>query len=349
MFSIEMLPAQRGDCLWLTYGQPDELHHLIVDGGPQETIQMLVPELTRRIRSLGDKDCVELLVITHVDVDHIQGVTQLLVPSGANKWFRDIWFNGYHHLGDGILGGRQGEQLTTALNRAKGRWNKAFCHKAVVIPDEGDLPTKQLNGGMKLTLLSPTKAKLAKMVTRWDKDCARAGLIPGEGLDLPKPLPPEDGILGGSLDDLAASKFSADPEPPNGSSIAFIAEYEGKRVLLGADAHAPVLLAALKRLGSGPYDFAAVKVPHHGSKKNLSFDLANAINCKCWLFSSNGALFHHPNAETIARIVKAQPTKPTLYFNYLSNDNERWKTGPESDRYRTKYPAADKAGIKIEL
>ena len=351
MFSIEMLPAERGDCLWITYGTQGDLHHVIVDAGPLETKNELVPELTRRIRALGDKDCIELLVITHVDIDHIQGVTQLLVPRGTNKWFRDIWFNGYEHLVDGMLGGRQGEQLTTALNRSKGRWNKAFGHKSVVVPDpeEGQLPLKRLAGGMNLTLLSPTKLKLAKMVPRWEKDCERAGLIPGKGAELPPPLPPEDGILGGSLDDLAASKFTPDPEPPNGSSIAFIAEYDGKKALLGADAHAPVLLGALQRLGTGPFEFDAVKLPHHGSKKNLSPALAGAIKSKRWLFSSNGARFHHPNPETVARIVASQSAKPTLYFNYLSEDNKRWKSDPERDRYRAKYPANGREGLVVEL
>ena len=53
MFTIEVLPAQRGDCLWLTYGEPGDLHHVIVDAGPQDTISTLVPMLEERIRGLA--------------------------------------------------------------------------------------------------------------------------------------------------------------------------------------------------------------------------------------------------------------------------------------------------------
>ncbi len=264
MFSIEMLPAERGDALWITYGPDDDLHHVVVDAGPSQTQAAVVPELRRRIKALGGKaNCVDLLVITHVDRDHIEGIVQLLAPATSNRFFRDIWFNGFHHLG--ALGAVNGEQLTEELNRDKPRWNRAFDRHAVVVPPDGPLPTVTLAGGLKITLLSPSPAKLEKMIPRWEKEVKRAGLVPGEGAPPPKKLV-EDGILGvPTLDELAASKFNADPEAPNGSSIAFIAEFEGKRAFFGADAHMKEVIGALKRFGPGPVKLDAVKVPHHGS------------------------------------------------------------------------------------
>ena len=105
MFTIDVLPAERGDCLWLTYGTPDDQHHLLMDAGPQETIPTLVPELERRIHALpGRTNRVELFIITHIDADHIQGVISLLSGPGRVGLFRDIWLNGYEHLGAGLLG-----------------------------------------------------------------------------------------------------------------------------------------------------------------------------------------------------------------------------------------------------
>lgn len=52
MFTVEMLPAQRGDCLWLTYGDADAPRHVIVDAGPSDTIKTLVPDLDARIKKL---------------------------------------------------------------------------------------------------------------------------------------------------------------------------------------------------------------------------------------------------------------------------------------------------------
>ena len=45
MFTIEMLPAQRGDSLWITYGTEDAAHHILIDAGPENTISTLVPEI----------------------------------------------------------------------------------------------------------------------------------------------------------------------------------------------------------------------------------------------------------------------------------------------------------------
>ena len=74
----------------------------------------MVPELRRRIKELGGKaNCVELLVITHVDRDHIEGVVQLLAPAKSNRFFRDIWFNGFHHLGAlGAVNGRAADRAS---------------------------------------------------------------------------------------------------------------------------------------------------------------------------------------------------------------------------------------------
>src|SRR5436190_11649313 len=104
VFTIEMLPAQRGDALWLTYGEGSDLHHVLVDAGPSETVPTLVPVLERRIRDLpGRSNRIELLAMTHVDADHIQGVVSLLSGPGRVRLFRDVWFNGHKHLSD-LLG-----------------------------------------------------------------------------------------------------------------------------------------------------------------------------------------------------------------------------------------------------
>jgi glyoxylase-like metal-dependent hydrolase (beta-lactamase superfamily II) len=94
MFQIEMLPAQRGDALWITYGTPERARHVLVDAGPRETIATLVPELERRVKALpGRTNRLELLTTTHIDADHIQGIVSLLSGPGRLRLFRDVWFN----------------------------------------------------------------------------------------------------------------------------------------------------------------------------------------------------------------------------------------------------------------
>lgn len=317
MFTIEMLPAQRGDCLWITYGQQGDLHHVVIDGGPLETIPTLVPELERRIKAIpGATNRLDLLVISHIDADHVQGAVSLLSEPTRIKLFADIWFNGWRHVSE-VLGAPDGERLGAILE-GQSRWNQAWGGEAVVVPDDGALPVKQLPGGMKLTLLSPTRAGLRAIGKAWVAETTKAGLQPGAGAEVPKSWRRTE-ILGFDPVVLAATRYRRDPSPANFSSIAFIAEYDGKTVLFGADAHAEVVQASLARIGTAPHTFSAVKVAHHGSKNNNSTSLLQQMRSKHWLISTNGAKFHHPDAAAIARVVETQ-NKPVFHFNYVSDE-----------------------------
>jgi hypothetical protein len=315
VFTIEMLPAQRGDALWLTYGEPPDLHHVLIDGGPKETLATLVPTLEDRIDRLGDGvNRVELLTITHIDTDHIQGVASLLSDNSRVKLFRDVWFNGHTHLG--LLGGVDGERLTSALAPNHRRWNRAFGGRAVVLSTTGRLPRKQLRGGLELTLLSPTTDGLARLAPKWQRECEKAGIVPGKGAEIPRSWRRER-LLGFNLGVWAAKRYKRDHAEANGSSIAFIATYGGKSVLCAGDAHSEVLEQSLDRLGPGPHAFAAVKVSHHGSRANTSPGFLERVRSRNWLLSTNGARFSHPSPETIARIVATQ-RKPVFHLNYVT-------------------------------
>lgn len=310
-----MLPAERGDALWLTYGEPPDLHHVLIDGGPKETIQTLVPALEDRIDALGNGvNRLELLTITHIDTDHIQGVASLLSDHSRVKLFRDIWFNGYRHLG--LLGGPDGERLTSALEPNRGRWNRAFGGHAVAIPQAGKLPTKRLRGGLELTLLSPTEDDLARLAPKWTRECEKAGIVPGKGAEVPRSWR-RDRLLGDNLELLAAKSYRRDRAEANGSSIAFIATHGGASLLCAADAHSEVLERSLDRLGSTPHTFTAVKLSHHGSRANLSPKFLERVRSRNWLISTNGARFSHPSPETIGRIVTTQ-RKPVFHLNYVT-------------------------------
>lgn len=319
MFSIELLPAERGDCLWLTYGQPGDLHHVLIDGGPSETIPTLVPELERRIHELpGRTNRVELLVVTHVDADHIQGIVSLLSDHRRVKLFGDVWFNGFKHVSQ-FLGGPDGERLTAALESDPGRWNHAFGGGPVVVLDAGPLPSKTLPGGLELTLIAPGETALTKLAPEWEKACLDAGIIPGHGAKIARKSWIRDQFLGGfDAERLAEARFSADGGAPNGSSISLIARYEGKSVLLLGDAPAKAIADGLNRLGPGPHRFSAVKLAHHASRRNTNLDLCGLIRSKKWLVSTNGARFNHPDPECLARVVVTQ-SKPTFYLNYVTD------------------------------
>jgi len=99
MIRLQVLPAACGDCLWLEYGTPEAARIVIIDGGLRATASVLHQRLdaARRQRNVDTLD-VELLVVTHIDNDHILGAIELLAT--APPWLRikDIWFNGRPQL-----------------------------------------------------------------------------------------------------------------------------------------------------------------------------------------------------------------------------------------------------------
>lgn len=352
MLRIEILPAGHGDCLWLEYGDPHSPRRILIDGGAKGTYKR---SLAPRLRRLGGTPPrFDLLVVTHIDADHITGALDLLEDPAAGFQAEDIWFNGYRHLPDeapDTLGPVQGERLTDLLVKPGRRWNQAFGGQAVVVPPGPALPRIELAGGLILTLLSPTPTGLAKLKPDWEKEVRKAGLDPNraaeeqaaaEGIDLLGAAAPE-------VEALVRESFAEDESTPNGSSIALLAEYQGRRLLLAGDAHPGVLTAAIGRLSGGKLKLDLCKLPHHGSKANLSRELLEVLDCPVYVFSTNGAYFDHPDQQAVARVIKHGGAGPELLFNYRSKLNTVWESRPLRDRYgyRAVFPAPGAEGVSL--
>ena len=328
VFRLAMLPASEGDCLILSYG-PDEngLRHVVIDGGRKATWPLLRAHLAR---IAGRGEAVELLLLSHIDADHIDGLLELAEEQDPPLVPKAVWYNGFDQLkalttpgAPQPLGFPAADAYSKAL-AAKG-WplNAEFAGKAIVV-EQRRAPFAF--AGLELTLLSPDRAKLEKLRTEWSKwrepratadpPAAGAGLQPLGKRTMPMTLDVE-ALMAPSPNDTTA---------PNGSSIALIAEYDGRRVLLAADAHPDVLLASLTALGGAarvPLDL--VKLPHHGSRANVTREVLEAVDCRRFAVSSSGAVFGHPDPEAISRVLKfAGRGHKTLFFNYASERTIPW-------------------------
>jgi len=354
MLTVEMLPAEHGDCLWVQYGDPGRPSVLLIDGGTGATAT--TRRLGQRIADrLGPDHPAALAVVTHVDADHITGVLDLLEAAGRDLPLAEVWFNGWEHLAPGVRGPVQGERLGDAIRRRRLPWNAAFGGRAVVVPDDGPLPVVDLPGGLRLTLLSPSPTQLEALRPVWEREVREAGLVPGAAP--PRPAPAAPAVRGeGPLDPerLAARRFSEDPSEANGSSIAFLAEHDGASVLFTGDAFAGVLTRSLRRLaaerGTARVAVDACKLPHHGSRNNLSPELLEVLDCPRFLFSTNGRRFRHPDAVAVSRVVVGT-SGAELLFNYRTRYTEPWDAERLRRRfgYQTRYPADGVGGLTLEL
>lgn len=347
MFTVTALPASFGDCLWIEYGNTEAPNVILIDAGPSAP-----KPLKSRLEALHARGgFLELVVVTHVDADHIAGMLTLLEKDFYGVPVRDFWFNGFRHLPGEVYGEKQGERLTGLVLDKGMPWNVAFESGPVAVDDEaGSYPEIGLPGGAKITLLSPDATQLSKLKKSWIEVCGEA--------DLYADITPsaeyfgENEAFGAGMPDvdaLADTKFTEDDTVANGSSIAFALTYRGKRILCGADAYPSRLLRSLTALhGDGPFEFDVVKLPHHGSANNVSTDFVESMACPRYVFSTNGARFKHPSRPAVARVVR-HGSNPSLVFNYRTEFNEIWDNPLVQNDFPYTVEYGDDQGVTVVL
>lgn len=364
MFSIEMLPAGPGDALIVRYGSRPG-HLLLIDAGPVSSW----PDVRKRLVARRDNSY-DVFVITHIDEDHVGGALALLDDPDLRHKVPEVWFNGFVHCASGgsILGPVHGEQLTKRIADGGLGWNTGFPGSPtpgtggpIVAPSAGDLRVIDLPGGARLVLLGPSGPNLKEMATVWEERVVRAGLVPGGGAEghqggltpRPKDVPPLPEVLDAAWLKKQAARRQTDRSEANATSISFVLEYQGKRLLLNGDATADLLTANLKRYGALVGEprprIDLVKLPHHGSGANLTRALVETIDSTRYLVSSDGSLHGHPDDSALARLILGSPTDPTFYCNYASARTQPWAARAAEVGASFVLPKPGKAGLSVRV
>ena len=275
------------------YGTKTDPHQLLIDAGTFHSWDGVRKELMRR-----RKDRYEIFVVTHIDEDHIGGAIAAARRPDLKQRIDHVWFNGYVHCesGGNVLGPVNGEQLTTRIVEGGFRWNQGFTPKAsndvggpVVVPSCGRaaLPST-FRGTRVLVFLSPSGPKLKTMAKTWNEVVEKAGLVPGHGdaghTTSPKPRdrdvrPAARSARPRALTVLAA-EHAIDGSAANATRVSpSSSSSTDKRVLFGADAHAPVLTKASEALrGAGRRGATALRPRQAGPPRQQRQHLRR----RCW-------------------------------------------------------------------
>lgn len=364
MIKIKSFEAGKGDAFLLSFGKDEKTQkHIMIDMGFGTTYST---KIKNEFSKLKRKE-IDLLVITHIDADHINGALTFIKENGRDHKVvkvNEVWHNSYRHLqfskekksnisieettilnsmiqqnipkseetgyGD-ISSYEQGSSLARHLFEYKYNWNTQFNNKTILV--ESDIVSKQI-GDINIILLSPNEDKLNELAEDWldeleDKkynftisdesifddafefynmhqieyDSSYSSISASDQLD---------------FDELSKVE-SKDKSPTNGSSIAFIIEYNNKKLLFLGDAHEDIIYEKLNKLKDNGYDlyFDLVKLSHHGSNENISNRLLSIIESKRFLISTEGIYYKHPHIEAISKIVMKKTSYcKKIIFNY---------------------------------
>lgn len=117
----------------------------------------------------------------------------------------------------------------------------------------------------------------------------------------------------------------------NKSSISFILEYGNKKYLFLGDAVIDeILLKNIENAVGFKYHFSAIKLPHHGSRYNITHEFIRRYTADEYYCVTNSKKYGHPDLEVLATIICNNSKFKRVVFNYPVDkasflDKEEWK------------------------
>jgi hypothetical protein len=174
-----------------------------------------------------------------------------------------------------------------------------------------------LGDGLKFTVLGPVKERVEKLQEEWNEVLKKKGLATDKN--------------GKSL-----AAASVDESVFNLSSIVVLAEAGKKRMLLTGDSRGDDVMNAMKSSGllkSGKVHVDLLKLPHHGSDRNVATEFFRSITADHHVVSADGR-FGNPEISTLQMISQARgKDKFTIH---LTNREKRLDTFFASEKKKGK-------------
>jgi glyoxylase-like metal-dependent hydrolase (beta-lactamase superfamily II) len=338
MLVLEALRAKFGDSLLLHSGTAKRPQLTVIDGGPPGVYNDALRPRLEAIRAERGLDArtpldVELMMVSHIDDDHVAGMLELARKLNDRResgqplpWkIRRFWHNSFDDIldNDDLQVGGSGSAMNTAsldeflkpegsLILASVKQGRELRKLLDALGLGGNAPFKGLVlcsgpakavtvGDLKMTVVGPRKTELTALQAKWNTEIA--------------PLLKKEKNKG-RLAEIAAY---VDDSVHNLSSIVVLVESQGKRILLTGDGrgdHTLDGLKAAKLLKKGKLAVDVLKVPHHGSSRNVEKGYFETIVAKHYVVSADGK-HDNPDLETLEMISAARPDDGfTIYLTY---------------------------------
>jgi beta-lactamase superfamily II metal-dependent hydrolase len=333
-FTIEALEAKHGDALLLRWGG-DRL--ALIDGGPSRAFESSVEPRLTALRQERDVETlpIRLLMVSHIDDDHIHGILDLtsqLADACAERrplpWHIEaVWHNAFddivgnveplsmalstvvrpvmldHPLPHDLVLDRYSALVVASVPQARQlRDDLRALQTCKAVRRDLNHPWKGLisasaNGarqcvleeGLTLTVIGPLEAQVEALQQEWDKK-----------LEIMKKKSAAEAQA-------IAAEF-VDRSVYNLSSIVVLASLGGRRILLTGDARGDFIVNGLNAMGLLQNDTIHVdllKVPHHGSDRNVTCDFFRQVTADHYVISADGR-YGNPDPKMLRMLAEAR-------------------------------------------
>jgi len=366
MLKLHVIQARYGDCLLLEYGPGVQQHFMLIDGGPPKTFDDDLMDVLNSV--VGEGGRLGRVVLSHIDNDHIVGLVDLFSEMRRQRADGEtelvsvggLWHNSFakaidpqglvaprmmalagiagvastmDHAGAAINGISEGNKLRQLALLLQIPINSGMAELITV----DSVPASKMVDGLKVTIVGPTQENLDQLRADWEA-----------WLDAH-----EEEIAIGDPQTLA----NLDKTVPNLSSISFVTEMDSKTILFTGDArsdHVRAGLAAQGLLdGNGAAHFDVLKLPHHGSDRNIDRAFFDKITADRYVISANGR-DGNPDLKTLLWLVDAAHADGRSPEIILTNQTDSSKQlvaqrKPSTHGYKLTVLKAGKHSITLEL
>jgi len=300
------------------------------------------------------------MMVSHIDGDHVAGLLELAAKLNDRResgqplpWkIRRFWHNSFDDildnddlqvasgastmseasLGDflGLEGSlilasvKQGRELRKLLDALGLDGNVPF-KGLVLATDQVKFVTV---GDLKVTVVGPRRTELMALQEKWNKEI--------------KPLLKKER----SRERLAEIAAYVDKSVHNLSSIVVLVESQRRRILLTGDGRGDHTLDGLKAanlLKKGKLVVDVLKLPHHGSDRNVEADYFETIVAKHYIVSADGK-FDNPDVGTLKMISAARSDDDfTIHLTYPLDEFAVPKIGQKVEKFSAAERRAGRA------
>lgn len=344
---LEVLPGRKGDCMLLHLGEVAEQKLVLIDGGPSGVWGDALEDRLLKLRDERGPDSkllIDLVIVSHVDDDHINGILRLLEAVEDRDFpveIGELWHNSFDRiLGNvqipaanrgAILASLEGDAASDTESDDHDKRSAALVLASIAQGDRLLRQAKRMNIPVNRTFEGELiiARQPAETMNVLGTEITVEGPLCADVEELQRVF---DEWLSDHIDQVDTASLLAaltDISAANLSSIVLSVADGERRILLTGDARSDRFLEVL---GDGPHHYDIVKIPHHGSDRNVDEAFFRSVIAEAYVFSGDGK-HGNPERETIAMLLDHRPgeSTPKLVFTYPVADidkkrKQEWET-----------------------